>query len=256
MFGYKAFNKDMTCRDFQFKEGETFIHKGYFAMCDRGFHFCLKPEDCFNYYDHNNCVIHRVEVPDYVKEFNDKSRDKGITNKITILEEFDLNKIISTEWEFVAINGNKDERIELAKKGLFLNILVSDPVYEVRVEVAKHGYGLDVLVMDPSWSVRVEVAKHGYGLDILVDDDDVDVLREVAKKGYGLEKLIGSGYNIVRAEVVKQHYCLDKLISDRSWFVKSEVAKQGYGLDILINDDDPTVKATARHYQEIKKYML
>lgn len=28
--GVKGFNKDLSCRDFQFKEGETFFHQGEF----------------------------------------------------------------------------------------------------------------------------------------------------------------------------------------------------------------------------------
>ena len=40
--GYKVFNKDWTCRGFQYKVGKTFKHNENIKMCDRGFHFCQK----------------------------------------------------------------------------------------------------------------------------------------------------------------------------------------------------------------------
>ncbi len=51
--GYKVFNADMTCRDFQFEVGKEYKHKGEIKICSAGFHFCLKANDCFNYYDFN-----------------------------------------------------------------------------------------------------------------------------------------------------------------------------------------------------------
>jgi len=49
MKGYKAYNKGLTCRGFQFKEGETYEEKKA-AICDSGFHFCKNPMDVLNYY--------------------------------------------------------------------------------------------------------------------------------------------------------------------------------------------------------------
>ena len=46
---YKGFNKDMTCRDFQYKEGESYEEPSAKA-CERGFHACEYPLDCLNYY--------------------------------------------------------------------------------------------------------------------------------------------------------------------------------------------------------------
>ena len=47
-----------------------------------------------------------------------------------------------------------------------------DPDPSVRMEVVKKGYFLDKLYKDPDPYVRMEVAKYGKYLDILVDDPD------------------------------------------------------------------------------------
>ena len=42
MKAYKGFNKDMTCRGFQYKEGETYEEKKA-SVCECGFHACEHP---------------------------------------------------------------------------------------------------------------------------------------------------------------------------------------------------------------------
>ena len=58
MKGYKVFKPDWTCRGYQFEVGKTFEEDVDPKCCDRGFHFCTKASDCFNYYefDCNNKV--------------------------------------------------------------------------------------------------------------------------------------------------------------------------------------------------------
>lgn len=51
--GYKVFNPDWTCRNFQYEVGKTFEEDVTPKCCDRGFHFCTKASDCFNYYSFN-----------------------------------------------------------------------------------------------------------------------------------------------------------------------------------------------------------
>ena len=49
---YKGFNKDMTCRGFQYEEGKEYEEEKADA-CHSGFHACEYPLDCLNYYSPN-----------------------------------------------------------------------------------------------------------------------------------------------------------------------------------------------------------
>lgn len=62
MKAYKGFNKDMTCRGFQYKEGETYTTDRA-KVCERGFHACEHPLDCLGYYEPGEgSVYHEVEM--------------------------------------------------------------------------------------------------------------------------------------------------------------------------------------------------
>ena len=62
MKAYKGFNKDMTCRGFQYKEGETYTTDRA-KVCERGFHACEHPLDCLWYYEPGEgSVYHEVEM--------------------------------------------------------------------------------------------------------------------------------------------------------------------------------------------------
>jgi hypothetical protein len=51
MKGYKVFNQDFSCRGFQFSENSEFKFEGKISICNSGFHFCTKAQDCFSYYE-------------------------------------------------------------------------------------------------------------------------------------------------------------------------------------------------------------
>lgn len=46
MRAFKGFNKDLTCRGYQYEEGKEF-HTKRAECCDTGFHACEYPLDCF-----------------------------------------------------------------------------------------------------------------------------------------------------------------------------------------------------------------
>ena len=70
MKAFKGFNKDLTCRGYQYEEGKEF-HTERAECCDTGFHACEYPLDCFGYYDPAHSVFHEVELSGEM----DKSRD-------------------------------------------------------------------------------------------------------------------------------------------------------------------------------------
>ena len=82
MKAYKGFNKDMTCRDFQYTEGGEF-ETDKAKLCESGFHACENPLDCLNYYSPNDgCVCHEVEVSGDIEKANDDSRVAATRIKI------------------------------------------------------------------------------------------------------------------------------------------------------------------------------
>ena len=91
MRGYKVFNSDFTCGNFQYEIGETYELKGKLEMCKNGFHFCAKTVDCFKYYDFdsNNKVAEIEAIGDVLTEEN-----KSITNKIHIIKELTWHEVL------------------------------------------------------------------------------------------------------------------------------------------------------------------
>ena len=82
---YKAFNADMTCRDFQYEEGKTYELDGEPKLCEKGFHACLNLAAVFNYYGGKigeNIVVHEVELEGVSEEHENIS--KVVAKKITI----------------------------------------------------------------------------------------------------------------------------------------------------------------------------
>ena len=98
MKAYKGFNKDMTCRGFQFEEGKTYEHDGEVKLCESGFHACEDPLNIFEYYDPANSEFHEVEL-DGVS--NERRNDTKIAaKKITIGARLGIDKIIKACIQF------------------------------------------------------------------------------------------------------------------------------------------------------------
>ena len=89
--GYKVFNPDWTCRGFQYRVGETFVHNGNIKMCRKGFHFCRKASDCFNYYNFNpeNRVAEVTAYGTVAEE-----GDKCCTDKLEIIREISWQELL------------------------------------------------------------------------------------------------------------------------------------------------------------------
>ena len=91
MIGYKAFNKDLTCRGFQYEIGQTYSMEESPVPCQRGFHFCKSIAETYEYYSmSDNTRICKIEALGEVQTNDDK---KYCTNVIKILEE------ITEDWE-------------------------------------------------------------------------------------------------------------------------------------------------------------
>ena len=92
--GYKVFNPDWTCRNFQYEVGKAFEEEVIPICCDRGFHFCKELKDCFNYYqfDPNNKVAEVIALGDVDDDGGNSS--KCCTNKIQIVREISWQEVL------------------------------------------------------------------------------------------------------------------------------------------------------------------
>ena len=78
---YKGFNKDMTCRDFQYEEGKEYEEERAEA-CNCGFHSCEHPLDCLGYYDPAHSVYHEVEQSGEISKRSDDTKVASTKIKI------------------------------------------------------------------------------------------------------------------------------------------------------------------------------
>ena len=106
MKAYKGFNKDMTCRGFAYKEGETY-ETDRAELCETGFHACENPLDVFVYYppcDENGNLnkFHEVEL-DGVSDRRDNDT-KVVAKKIKIGAEINFFGLAKAHVEWVKRN--------------------------------------------------------------------------------------------------------------------------------------------------------
>ena len=89
--GYKVFNPDWTCRGFQYEVGKIFEEDVTPCTCERGFHFCERASDCFQYYSFNpeNKVAEVIALGEI-----DSEGTKSCTNKIQIVREIPRDELL------------------------------------------------------------------------------------------------------------------------------------------------------------------
>lgn len=129
MRAFKGFNKDLTCRGYQYEEGKEF-HTERAECCDTGFHACEYPLDCFGYYDPAHSVFHEVELSGEM----DKSRDntKVCATDIKIGARLSIAGLVKMAIDFtmskVSKEAGSDERHGFASAtGDYGASSVSDP---------------------------------------------------------------------------------------------------------------------------------
>lgn len=95
---YKGFDKNLRCRDFQYKIGGIYEMDGEIKVCNRGFHACESPFDVFDYYTMIDSRFCEVE-----QDGNISKEDRGTkicSSKIKIKAELKLADMINLgiEW--------------------------------------------------------------------------------------------------------------------------------------------------------------
>ncbi len=93
--GYKVFQSDFTCRDYNFNGvGTTHTYEGVPVLCESGFHFCTTLEDCFKYYDiSQDMIVCEVQATNYTDAEDDCS--KRTCQTLTIIRQLSLEEVKS-----------------------------------------------------------------------------------------------------------------------------------------------------------------
>ena len=98
MKAYKGFNKDMTCRGFQYEIGKEYETDAA-DLCRIGFHACENPLDCFSHYAPGNSRYCEVEIEDNGQRSSEDSKVVG--KKIKIGAELSTEQICKLHFEYV-----------------------------------------------------------------------------------------------------------------------------------------------------------
>lgn len=228
MKAYKAFDKNLICRDFQYEVGKTYEMKDEPIICKRGFHACTMLDDVFKYYKFGKDTrICEVELLGDIDDMSQKD-SKVATNKIKIIRELKVKDLLK-------LGGEKS----LVQATVYGSSLITDEMIQNlselnRMRVARVGANRhkNCLVYDQSGDVRFMIAKYGTHKhkDILVYDVRADVRKRVAKYG------------------TTRHN--DILVNDGDWKVRKCVAEYSNNKhrDILVHDRIPTVRETVARW--------
>ena len=112
MKAFKGFNKDLTCRGFQYKVGETYEEEKA-KICRTGFHACESPVACLQHYNPATSVYHEVELEEVS---NEKDTDtKRVGKKITIGAEIGIHEICRLTFEYVKEHCTNENNAEAGK---------------------------------------------------------------------------------------------------------------------------------------------
>ena len=108
IIAYKGFNKDLTCRGFQYEIGKEYEEKEV-SVCESGFHACENPFDVLGYYgdvlDNRFC---KVEQSGTIK----KDDKKQASSKIKVVAEIGFTGLFKAGIEWIEEVTNPTHIIE------------------------------------------------------------------------------------------------------------------------------------------------
>ena len=106
MKAFKGFNKDLTCRGFQYEEGKEFETERA-EVCEEGFHACEYPLDCFGYYNPAQSVYHEVELDGDIDTSN-KEDSKVCATKIKVGAKINIAGLVKCAIDFTMARAKKE----------------------------------------------------------------------------------------------------------------------------------------------------
>ena len=130
---YKAFDKNMQCRGFQYEVGKEYEMDGEIKCCKQGFHACKSPMEVWDYYDMLSSRYAEVEQSGKIDK--EENSTKVCSSRIKIKAELKLADIINIGVEWLKditspskvktdgeLNGNGDRRKQIGSSGDYAKI--------------------------------------------------------------------------------------------------------------------------------------
>ena len=114
MTGYKGFDKDLKCRNFQFEVGKEYEHDGKVKLCKSGFHFCENPQGVFGHYAPGNGSRFAVVEADEVSDERE-SDSKRVAKKLKIKSEISVFEMCRIAVDVFFENFGFKKKIESAE---------------------------------------------------------------------------------------------------------------------------------------------
>ena len=130
---YKAFDKNMQCRGFQYEVGKEYEMDGEVKCCNQGFHACKSPLEVWDYYDMLDSRYAEVEQSGKIDAGENST--KICSSHIKIKAELKLDGIINIGVEWLkdmtspskvkadgVLNDNGDRRKQIGSSGDYAKI--------------------------------------------------------------------------------------------------------------------------------------
>lgn len=97
---YKGTDKDMKCRGFQYKLGETAVFDGEPHLCKEGLHACEQPIDVLNHYAPNASRYFEADAEEVTDE-RESDDSKIVAKKMTLKAENGVPGLVKAQIEYV-----------------------------------------------------------------------------------------------------------------------------------------------------------
>lgn len=114
MIGYKGFDKDLKCRDFQYEVGKEYEHDGKVKLCKSGFHFCENPQGVFGHYAPGNGSRFAIVEAGGVSDERE-SDSKRVAKKLKIKSEISVFEMCRIAVDVFFENFGFKKKIESAE---------------------------------------------------------------------------------------------------------------------------------------------
>ena len=111
---YKATDKDMKCRGFQYELGKAAEVKGDIKLCENGLHACEMPLDVLSYYAPGDGSRYFEAELDDVSDEKRSDDTKRVGKKLTLSAEIGIPGLIKEQVEYVKAQCDFDNAINKA----------------------------------------------------------------------------------------------------------------------------------------------